>query len=150
MAARFTLSARPLACTASLKEGLEQHVRGAFPQEGCGFLIGREEGEGWRLLRVVPSVNKAANPAKNFEIDVRQHAILQRELRAEGLTILGIYHSHPGGKAEPSRQDRERAAMLPALLWWIVGLTETGLHHAVYWWDEAQQDFTRVEPTPCM
>lgn len=32
-----------------------------------------------------------------------------REMRAVGLDLLGIYHSHPNGKNEPSQRDIERA-----------------------------------------
>ncbi len=32
-----------------------------------------------------------------------------REMRAAGLDLLGIYHSHPNGKNEPSQRDIERA-----------------------------------------
>lgn len=32
-----------------------------------------------------------------------------REIRAASLELLGIYHSHPNGKNEPSPRDIERA-----------------------------------------
>jgi len=32
-----------------------------------------------------------------------------REMRAAGLELLGIYHSHPQGANEPSERDIERA-----------------------------------------
>lgn len=32
-----------------------------------------------------------------------------REMRADGLELLGIYHSHPNGKNEPSPRDIELA-----------------------------------------
>jgi proteasome lid subunit RPN8/RPN11 len=34
---------------------------------------------------------------------------LTREIRAAGLQLLGIYHSHPNGKNEPSSRDIEQA-----------------------------------------
>ena len=32
-----------------------------------------------------------------------------REMRAAGIELMGIYHSHPSTKNEPSRRDIERA-----------------------------------------
>jgi len=34
---------------------------------------------------------------------------MMREIRAAGLELLGIYHSHPVGLDEPSARDIERA-----------------------------------------
>jgi len=44
---------------------------------------------------------------------------LMRELRAAGLEMLGIYHSHPNGKNEPSRRDIE-LAYFPDVAYFIV------------------------------
>lgn len=32
-----------------------------------------------------------------------------REIRGAGMRLMGIYHSHPNGKNEPSARDIERA-----------------------------------------
>ena len=44
-----------------------------------------------------------------YEIAPEELFRLMREIRAAGLEFLGIYHSHPNGKNEPSPRDIERA-----------------------------------------
>jgi proteasome lid subunit RPN8/RPN11 len=47
--------------------------------------------------------------AKNYEIAPEELFRLMREIRAAGLLLMGIYHSHPNGANEPSPRDIERA-----------------------------------------
>ena len=44
-----------------------------------------------------------------YEIDPRDHIRIQREADADGLDIVGYYHSHPDHPAQASRFDTERA-----------------------------------------
>ena len=46
---------------------------------------------------------------KNYEIAPEELFRLMREIRAAGLELMGIYHSHPNGNNEPSPRDIERA-----------------------------------------
>ena len=73
--------------------------------ECCGLLAGR----GGIITHVFPAVNVAADPAKGYEIAPRQIVDMMREFRARKLEFLGIYHSHPNGKNEPSARDIELA-----------------------------------------
>jgi len=61
------------------------------------------------ILRIFPAVNIAAHPATNYEIAPAEVCAFMRQMRAEKLDFLGIYHSHPNGKNEPSPRDIERA-----------------------------------------
>ncbi|HTS11423.1 MAG TPA: M67 family metallopeptidase [Candidatus Limnocylindrales bacterium] len=73
--------------------------------ECCGLLAGREG----IITRAYPAENVAVNPATAYEIAPREIFDLMREMRAAGLDLLGIYHSHPNGKNEPSPRDIESA-----------------------------------------
>ena len=73
-------------------------------QECCGLLAGRED----VITRIFPAVNALASPTA-YEIAPRELFRLIREIRAAGTELMGIYHSHPNGKNEPSRRDVERA-----------------------------------------
>ena len=61
------------------------------------------------ITRAFPAVNAARNPATEYEIAPKELFHLTREIRAAGLQLLGIYHSHPNGKNEPSARDFEQA-----------------------------------------
>jgi proteasome lid subunit RPN8/RPN11 len=70
-------------------------------RESCGLLAGRDI----MITRVFPATNAAIEPSKSYEIALPALFQLMREIRAAGLEMLGIYHSHPNGKNEPSPRD---------------------------------------------
>ena len=83
---------------------LREEARTALPQESCGFLAG----SGGVITVVLPARNFLASPT-SFEIAPQELFRLVREMRAQKLEHLGIYHSHPAGDNAPSRRDIERA-----------------------------------------
>jgi len=74
-------------------------------RECCGLLAGRDG----IITRVFPATNAAENPATSYEIAPKEIFERMRAMRAAGMEMLGIYHSHPNGKNEPSPRDVERA-----------------------------------------
>jgi proteasome lid subunit RPN8/RPN11 len=82
-----------------------EHAQCVPEQECCGLLAG---GDGV-VTHVFPAANVATDPATGYEIDPRETVRLMREFRERGLEFLGIYHSHPNGKNEPSARDIELA-----------------------------------------
>ena len=103
--------------------------------ECCGLLLGRFEGACAVVDEAVPSQNLAADPTKEFEIDVALRLRVQRAAREAGREVLGIYHTHPSGSAAPSNTDHTRAREEPGLIWVIAAsgavlayqASETGL-----------------------
>ncbi|MGH9561815.1 MAG: Mov34/MPN/PAD-1 family protein, partial [Terracidiphilus sp.] len=65
------------------------HARRDASVECCGLLAGRE-GE---ISRIFSAANVAENPATSYEIAPKEIFALIREMRAEGIEMLGIYHS---------------------------------------------------------
>lgn len=90
----------------ALESQLLAEARKAHPAECCGLLEGFREGEAIRITAVHPSPNLSPEPAAGFEIDPALHFRLLRGLRGSGRDVVGCYHSHPTGKAEPSVRDR--------------------------------------------
>ena len=82
--------------------------------EVCGLLLGN----GDRVEEVRPCRNVAPEPARRFEIDPAALLAAHRQARAGGAAIIGCYHSHPSGKAEPSVCDA--AAAEPNGWWWLI------------------------------
>jgi proteasome lid subunit RPN8/RPN11 len=80
-------------------------VRSNPVEECCGLLAGRDGA----VTRILPAKNAASDPAKNYEIAPQELFRLMREIRAAKLELLGIYHSHPNGKNEPSATDIAQA-----------------------------------------
>ena len=78
----------------------------AHPHECCGLLLG----EGGRITHAHPPANVPPDPATHFEIDPAALIAAYKAEREGGPRILGYYHSHPNGRAEPSPTDRASAA----------------------------------------
>ena len=82
----------------------EQAVRDPL-QECCGLLAGRDG----IISASFSARNAHGNPATGYEIAPRELFQFMREMRAQDLQLLGIYHSHPRGENRPSRSDIEQA-----------------------------------------
>ena len=78
----------------------------AHPHECCGILLG----EGGHITAIRPARNVHPEPARHFEIDPQALVDAHRAARSGGPQVLGYYHSHPNGLAEPSATDRALAA----------------------------------------
>ncbi|MBW8743183.1 MAG: M67 family metallopeptidase [Sphingomonas sp.] len=95
--------------------GLFNIAEAAPRREICGLLFGSAD----RIDRAQRADNVAENPADTFEIDPRALFAALRAERAGGDKVIGHYHSHPHGSAEPS--PRDLAAAEPGRLWLILG-----------------------------
>lgn len=92
---------------ANVRRTVIAHARREYPRECCGFLIG----DRGRVLHVLPLPNVDSRPRVRFRIDDRHHIEVRRTLRQlqPPLAIVGVYHSHPDGPAEPSEADCREA-----------------------------------------
>ena len=104
-----------LGISSSARDAVLAHARAEHPREACGLLIGLSG----QISRVVPADNVAARPKTGFEIDPATLLRVHREVRGAGEVVLGNYHSHPNGRAEPSRTDAARA-VTDGQVWMIV------------------------------
>ena len=69
--------------------------------EICGLLLGG----GDRIEAAEACANVATDPARAFEIDPTALFAAHRRARSGGAAVIGHYHSHPSGLAEPSPRD---------------------------------------------
>lgn len=90
-----------------LIEQMNAHVEKAYPEEGAGFLIG-EEGE---VKEIVALSNSREEEARHNRFLFTPEDYLNAELTAEGLglSLIGVFHSHPDCPNVPSDYDREWA-----------------------------------------
>jgi proteasome lid subunit RPN8/RPN11 len=101
----------------AIYEEMVTHARAELPFECCGLLAGRiDPAEGIdpdivlpvrRALKRYPLIN-AAQSRTEYLSDPRSMFEAVRDMRALGLEILAVYHSHPTSEPVPSRTDRER------------------------------------------
>lgn len=91
-------------------EGIRAHAKGTYPEECCGFMIGRHVGEG----RVVTEVRRAQNVhpgprSSRYTIDNEATRRVEAEFRVGEARLVGFYHSHPDYPATPSEFDLRSA-----------------------------------------
>lgn len=97
---------------------LVAHCLASLPLEGCGLLVGA----GDAVVRAVPTRNAAAS-ALRYEVDPAEHLAADRAAAAEGLDVLGAFHSHTHTDAWPSATD-VAAAVDPGWHWVVVSLRQ--------------------------
>ena len=61
------------------------------------------------IARIYRATNVASKLATAYEIAPEELFSLMKEIRAAGLELMGICHSHPNGKNEPSPRDIDLA-----------------------------------------
>lgn len=96
---------------AAVREAIALHSVRAYPREGCGVLGGRVLADGTVAIeRAIPVTNLAsASAADRYELEPLEYARVERDLRKDGLSVVGFFHSHPNGAAIPSEIDLEAA-----------------------------------------
>jgi proteasome lid subunit RPN8/RPN11 len=93
------------------------HAREDAPRECCGLLIGH----GDAVVRSVRARNLDAK-ATRYLIDPADHFAAIRAARADGLEVIGAYHSHPTSAPVPSPTDVAEANNGSEFLYVIVSL----------------------------
>ena len=93
-----------------LLEEIRRHGEQAYPAECCGALAGRVHASGMKeVVRLAPAVNRRTDDPHRYLIAPDDLRRLEGDLRAEGLEIVGYYHSHPDHPAVPSGFDTAHA-----------------------------------------
>jgi len=100
-----------------LEEMLER-AGSAAPAETCGILAGAED----RVERLYKMTNVAERCDRYMMKPQEQFAVV-KDIRAAGLKMLAIYHSHPAMPAWPSAEDI-RLALTKDMAYVIVSLED--------------------------
>jgi proteasome lid subunit RPN8/RPN11 len=82
------------------------HCLDGLPLEACGLLGG--EATRARVVRCYPTANAAAS-ARVYTVESRDHLRADRDAEAQGLELIGVFHSHTHTDAYPSPTDVAQA-----------------------------------------
>ncbi|GAB4578435.1 MAG: M67 family metallopeptidase [Anaerolineales bacterium] len=90
---------------------LHAHLEATYPDEGAGFLLGTTNGESRQVTAILPIENAREGAARHNRFLLTPQDTLRAEDEADerGLTLLGVFHSHPDCPNVPSEYDREWA-----------------------------------------
>jgi proteasome lid subunit RPN8/RPN11 len=94
------------------------HAGEGFPLEVCGIL----GGTGDTVSAMYHMTNTDASN-EHFMMDPREQFSVVKDLRAKGLAMLAIYHSHPETPARPSEEDI-KLALTPDVSYLIISLAD--------------------------
>lgn len=85
-----------------------QHAREGLPNEACGLIAGTIDGSGIDVKKVYLLTNVDASK-EHFSIDPVEHMKAIKDMRLNGYTPLGNWHSHPDTPSRPSEEDKRLA-----------------------------------------
>lgn len=94
-----------------LMKDIHSHGENAYPEEGAGLMLGRIENGDRYVSSLLFLENAREDGARHNRYLITAEDMLrgEKEAQAQGLTIIGIFHSHPDHPNQPSEFDREYA-----------------------------------------
>lgn len=94
------------------------HAKEGFPNEVCGMLGGVDG-----TVSAIYRMTNTDASAEHFTMDPKEQFAAVKDMRAKGIGMLAIYHSHPETPARPSEEDI-RLALTPGVSHVIVSLAD--------------------------
>ena len=89
-------------------EKILAHCREGLPNESCGLLAGTVEGDVKTVTKVYLLTNIDASN-EHFSMDPKEQLAAVKDARANQVTIIGNFHSHPEAPSRPSEEDKRLA-----------------------------------------
>ena len=106
-------------------EKLLAHALAERPNEACGLIAGTDAEDGTREIKKVYLLTNIDHTNEHFSIDPREQLVAVKDMRANGLSPLGNWHSHPETPSRPSEEDK-RLANDSKATYLILSLAEEG------------------------
>ncbi|MEI6208506.1 MAG: M67 family metallopeptidase [Desulfuromonadales bacterium] len=103
----------------SIHDDMIVHAKAGFPLEVCGILGGSSA-----TVSVNYRMTNTDASNEHFMMDPKEQFAVVKDLRAKGLTMLAVYHSHPESPARPSEEDI-RLALTPGVSYIIISLADS-------------------------
>ena len=85
-----------------------KHCKDGLPNESCGLLAGTVEGEVKTVTKIYLLTNIDASN-EHFSMDPKEQFAALKDARANGVEIIGNFHSHPESPSRPSEEDKRLA-----------------------------------------
>lgn len=105
-----TTAALALELPELLRASIQAWAALRYPREACGLLLGQRRGSSVQVSRVSEARNLDTERARErYDLDPVDHLAAEVQARAEGVEVVGIWHSHPDRGAVPSATDVAQA-----------------------------------------
>ena len=89
-------------------EAIIAYAKAGLPNEACGLLGGTVDGKDRRIEKVYYLTNIDAS-REHFSMDPKEQFEAVKDMRANGLSLIGNFHSHPESPSRPSEEDKRLA-----------------------------------------
>ena len=89
-------------------EKILAHCKEGLPNEACGLIGGTIEGDN-RSIQKVYLLTNIDQSNEHFSMDPKEQLAAVKDMRANGLKLLGNFHSHPESPSRPSEEDKRLA-----------------------------------------
>ena len=86
------------------------HAEKTFPNECCGAMLGSIDGDEKKVLKAV-TIENSYTGEQGARYELRPEDLLEadRQARAAGMDLIGIFHTHPDCDAYFSKTDLENS-----------------------------------------
>lgn len=84
------------------------HAESELPNEACGLIGGVVEG-GVKIIKKVYLLTNIDHSNEHFSLDPKEQLAAVKDMRAQGISPLGNWHSHPESPSRPSEEDKRLA-----------------------------------------
>lgn len=111
-------SQNPVLLRRAFKNAMIEHSVEEWPNECCGVLLGKSG-----IIERLETMRSDPPAPDAYFMDPVQQVEMFTGMEERGESLLGIYHSHPKGPAEPSDVDL-RLAFYPDAVYFIVCLAD--------------------------
>ena len=104
-----------LILTQHVHQTIAAHGAASYPYEGCGLLLGISDDGRNVVSQARPLANVwpvASEKPERFRIDPADWLAVEVEAAAEGLDVVGVFHSHPDHPPVASPRDVAWAAFV--------------------------------------
>jgi proteasome lid subunit RPN8/RPN11 len=122
-----------------------QHAQATYPNECVGVMLGAS-GDGAKNVQIALRMENV-NPGsqrERYQLDSRDLLAADAEARRRGLTLIGIYHSHPDCDAYFSQTDLKNSC--PWYSFVVLSIRSGRFDHANSWLPDAEQTQAEKEP----
>ena len=89
-------------------EKILSHARSELPNEACGLIAGEILGDD-KIIRKVYLLTNVDHSNEHFSLDPKEQLAAVKDMRQNGLSPLGNWHSHPESPSRPSDEDKRLA-----------------------------------------
>ena len=86
-------------------ETILKHAESCLPEEACGLIAGKIDGDD-KIIEKVYLLENVDHSNEHFTLAPKDQLAAVKDMRANGLVQLGNWHSHPESPSRPSEEDK--------------------------------------------